>query len=114
MDFNYSEEQEAVRQLAGQIFGERSTHDRLKEIEAAAGDDGPFDRDLWRELANAGLLGIHLSEDVGGAGLDFVAACLVVEAAGPDGGLRPRGRDDGLRRADRSTASAPTRSARPG
>ncbi len=82
MDFNYSEEQEAVRELAGQIFGERSTHDRLKEVEAAAGDDGPFDRDLWKDLAAAGLLGIHLSEDVGGAGLDFVAACLVVEAAG--------------------------------
>jgi alkylation response protein AidB-like acyl-CoA dehydrogenase len=82
MDFTYSEEQDAVRQLAAQIFGERSTHERLKEIEAAAADEGPFDRDLWRELANAGLLGIHLGEDVGGAGLDFVAACLVVEAAG--------------------------------
>ena len=82
MDFNYSEEQEAVRQLAGQIFGDRSTHERLKHLEAAAGDDGPFDRELWKELADAGLLGIHLSEDVGGAGLDFVAACLVVEAAG--------------------------------
>ena len=82
MDFSYSEEQEAVRQLAGQIFGDRSTHERLKEIEAAAGDDGPFDRELWKELADAGLLGIHLGEDVGGAGLDFVAACLVVEAAG--------------------------------
>ena len=82
MDFNYSEEQEAVRQLAGQIFGDRSTHDRLKQIEASAADDGPFDRELWKELAGAGLLGIHLGEDVGGAGLDFVAACLVVEAAG--------------------------------
>ena len=82
MDFSYSEEQEAVRQLAGQIFGDRSTHDRLKEIEATAGDDGPFDRELWKELADAGLLGIHLGEDVGGAGLDFVAACLVIEAAG--------------------------------
>ncbi len=82
MDFNYSEEQEAVRQLAGQIFGERSTHERLKQVEADAGDDGPFDRELWKELADAGLLGIHLGEDVGGAGLDFVAACLVVEAAG--------------------------------
>ena len=82
MDFSYSEEQEAVRQLAGQIFGERSTHDRLRQIEAEAGDEGPFDRDLWRELASAGLLGIHLGEEVGGAGLDFVAACLVIEAAG--------------------------------
>ncbi len=82
MDFTYSEEQDAVRQLAAQICTERATHERLKQIEAEAGDEGPFDRDLWRELANAGLLGIHLGEDVGGAGLDFVAACLVVEAAG--------------------------------
>jgi 3-oxocholest-4-en-26-oyl-CoA dehydrogenase beta subunit len=82
MDFTYSEEQEAVRQLAGQIFDERATHERLKQVETSAGDEGPFDRELWRELAQAGLLGIHLGEDVGGAGLDFVAACLVVEAAG--------------------------------
>lgn len=82
MDFNYSEEQEAVRQLAGQIFTERSTHERLKEIETGAGETGPFDRDLWRALADAGLVGINLSEDVGGAGLDFIAACLVIEAAG--------------------------------
>jgi 3-oxocholest-4-en-26-oyl-CoA dehydrogenase beta subunit len=82
MDFTYSEEQEAVRQLAGQIFNDRVTHERLKQLETEAGDEGPFDRELWKELAGAGLLGIHLSEDVGGAGLDFVAACLVIEAAG--------------------------------
>jgi acyl-CoA dehydrogenase len=82
MDFSFSEEQEAVRELASRIFTERATHERLKEIETSAGEEGPIDRDLWRELANAGLLGIHLSEDVGGAGLDFVAACLVIEAAG--------------------------------
>jgi 3-oxocholest-4-en-26-oyl-CoA dehydrogenase beta subunit len=82
MDFNYSEEQEAVRELAGRIFTERSTHERLKEIEQAAAIEGPFDRQLWAELAGAGLLGIHLSEEVGGSGLDFVAACLVIEAAG--------------------------------
>jgi len=82
MDFNYSEEQEAVRQLANRIFGERSRHDRQKQLETEAGDAGPFDRELWRELAGAGLLGIHLPEETGGAGLDFVAACLVIEAAG--------------------------------
>jgi acyl-CoA dehydrogenase len=82
MDFDYTEEQDAVRELADRIFTDRATHDRLKELEATAGDGGPIDRGLWAELASAGLLGIHLSEDVGGAGLDFVAACLVVEAAG--------------------------------
>jgi 3-oxocholest-4-en-26-oyl-CoA dehydrogenase beta subunit len=82
MDFAYGEEQEAVKELAGRIFTERSTDERLKAVETAAGPDGPFDRELWTELANAGLLGIGLGEDVGGAGLDFVAVCLVVEAAG--------------------------------
>jgi alkylation response protein AidB-like acyl-CoA dehydrogenase len=82
MDFTFSEEQEAVRELATRMFTERATHERLKELEESAGDDGPIDRDLWAELGKAGLLGIHLSEDVGGAGLDFVAACLVIEAAG--------------------------------
>jgi alkylation response protein AidB-like acyl-CoA dehydrogenase len=82
MDFTYDEQQEAVRELAGRIFTERSTHERLKEVEQAAGDAGPFDGDLWSALADAGLLGIGLGEDVGGAGLDFVATCLVVEAAG--------------------------------
>src|SRR5580692_2377696 len=82
MDFSYSEEQEAVRELAGRIFSERVTHERLKDIEVAAADGGPIDRELWGDLAEAGLLGIALGEDVGGAGLDFVAACLVIEAAG--------------------------------
>ena len=82
MDFNYSEEQEAVKELAGRIFSERATHERLKDIETAAADEGPIDRELWHELAEAGLLGIALGEDGGGAGRDFVAACLVIEAAG--------------------------------
>ncbi len=89
MDFTYSEEQEAVRELAGRIFGERVTHERLKAIEAAAADEGPIDRELWGELAQAGLLGIALGEDVGGAGLDFVAACLVIEAAGRTAAYAP-------------------------
>ena len=89
MDFSYSEEQEAVRQLANRIFEERSTHERLREIEADPGSEGPFDRELWSELAGAGLLGIGLPEEVGGAGLDFVAECLVVEAAGRTAAYTP-------------------------
>ena len=82
MDFNYSEAQDAVQALANRIFSAGVTHQRLKEIELAAGQEGPIDRTLWKELARAGLLGIHLDEDDGGGGLDFVAACLVIEAAG--------------------------------
>jgi alkylation response protein AidB-like acyl-CoA dehydrogenase len=81
MDFSYNEEQEAVRQLADRIFTDLSTHERLREFEADP-DDDRFDRKLWAELASAGLLGIALPEDVGGAGLGFIETALMVEAAG--------------------------------
>ncbi len=81
MDFSFSEEQEAVRELAGRIFGDLSTHERLRELESEP-DGDRFDRRLWAELASAGLLGISLPEDVGGAGLGFLETAIVVEAAG--------------------------------
>jgi len=82
VDFTHDEAHEAARDLADQIFTDRSTNERLKEVEQAAGPEGPFDRELWSELAKAGLVGIAVPEEHGGAGLDFLAACLVVEAAG--------------------------------
>jgi 3-oxocholest-4-en-26-oyl-CoA dehydrogenase beta subunit len=81
MDFSFSEEQEAVRELAGRIVTDLATHERLREIESDP-DGEWFDRKLWAELAAAGLLGIGLPEDVGGAGLGFVETGLVVEAMG--------------------------------
>jgi alkylation response protein AidB-like acyl-CoA dehydrogenase len=81
MDFSFSEEQEAVRELAGRIFTDLATHERLRDIETES-DGDYFDGKLWSELAAAGLLGIALPEEVGGAGLGFVETGLIVEAAG--------------------------------
>ena len=81
MDFSFSEEQEAVRELSGRIFTDLATHERLREMEADP-EAERFDRKLWAELAAAGLLGISLPEEVGGAGLGFVETGLIVEAAG--------------------------------
>jgi acyl-CoA dehydrogenase len=81
MDFSFSEEQEAVRELADRIFTDLSTQERLREMELEP-DGDHFDRKLWSELASAGLLGIALPEEVGGAGLGFVETGLLAEAAG--------------------------------
>ncbi len=81
MDFSFSEEQEAVRELADRIFTDLSTQERLREMETDPTSDR-FDRKLWSELAGAGLLGIALPEDVGGAGLGFLETGLLAEAAG--------------------------------
>jgi 3-oxocholest-4-en-26-oyl-CoA dehydrogenase beta subunit len=78
MDFAFTEEQEEIRALARRILTDRVTPDRLKEVEA--GTEG-FDRDLWRELGTANLLGIALPEDVGGSGYGFLELCIVLEEA---------------------------------
>jgi alkylation response protein AidB-like acyl-CoA dehydrogenase len=78
MDFAFSEEQEAVRDLARQIAGQ-VTQERLKEVEA---DPDRFDRALWSDLAQANLLGIGLPPDVGGSDFGIVEVCLLLEELG--------------------------------
>ena len=83
MDFTLDEQQQAVADLAEQIFTDALAPDlqteRLRVVEAT---DDWFDRDLWQVLADAGLLGIALGADMGGAGLDAVALALLLRAQG--------------------------------
>ena len=84
MDFGFSEEQEAVRDLARQIVEGQLSHEKLQEHR----DSGePFPAKAWQELAKSELVGIGLPEDVGGSGLGLIEMCLVLEelgrAAGP-------------------------------
>ena len=65
MNFDFNEEQEAVRDLAAQIFAGHATVERVKEVERS---EERFDRELWKALAAANLLGIALPDDVGGSG----------------------------------------------
>ena len=99
MDFSYSEEQEAVRELAGRIFTERVTHERLKEIEQADAEEGPFDRPRCGVSGpDSAVISVSPSTSSTAApALDFVAACLVVEAAGRSAiAYVPLVRDTGL------------------
>ncbi len=86
MDFAFTEDQDAVRELAARILGDLSTPERLKEVEAT---DERIDRKLWTELGSAGLLGVALPESCGGAGLGFLAACIVAEEVGRHAGAVP-------------------------
>jgi alkylation response protein AidB-like acyl-CoA dehydrogenase len=79
VDFSFSEEQQEIQKLAAQILGDKVTHERLKEMEASP---EWFDRDLWAELAKAGLVGIALPTDVGGGGFGILEAALVLEEIG--------------------------------
>jgi alkylation response protein AidB-like acyl-CoA dehydrogenase len=79
LDFSFSEEQEAIRDLARQIFADFVDHERLKQLE----ESGEwFDRALWSELAKANLTALALPEDVGGSGCGLLEVCLVLEQMG--------------------------------
>jgi 3-oxocholest-4-en-26-oyl-CoA dehydrogenase beta subunit len=79
MDFNFNDEQKAIRELAYQIFTDRASDEFLL---AFSRTDDTYDETLWQTLAEQGLLGIALPESVGGAGLGLVELCLVLEEQG--------------------------------
>ena len=49
MDFDLTENQQALADLAERIFGDLATADRVAEVEAT---DDRFDRNLWGALAS--------------------------------------------------------------
>ncbi|MDP6867496.1 MAG: acyl-CoA dehydrogenase family protein [Acidimicrobiales bacterium] len=83
MDFTLDEEQQAVADLANQVFADALAPDlQTQRLRIVENTEDWFDRDLWQVLADAGLLGIALGVDVGGAGLDAVALALLLRAQG--------------------------------
>jgi alkylation response protein AidB-like acyl-CoA dehydrogenase len=66
MDFTPTAEQDDAAALAREILTDSCTQARLQEVEATG---TRFDRELWRRLGEAGLIGLPLPEDAGGAGL---------------------------------------------
>ncbi|WP_100497404.1 acyl-CoA dehydrogenase family protein [Geodermatophilus chilensis] len=79
MDFSLDEELAAVRDLAREIFTDRATPGRIRAVETG---ELRFDEALWRSLGDAGLLGIAVPEDDGGAGLGLGALCVLLEEQG--------------------------------
>ena len=79
MDFTTTEDQQALVGLATQILSEQATPKRLAELE---GRGEFYDDALWTHLAEAGIVGAALSEDVGGGGMGFTELALVLEQVG--------------------------------
>ena len=79
MDFDFSEDQIELSNLAKTIFSDLSTSDRVAEVERT---DQRFDKNLWEALADSGLLGITIPENYGGLGLGMVELSLVLQQQG--------------------------------
>ena len=79
MDFEFSAEQVALRDLAREFLGRESAVPRVRAaIETAPG----YDERLWRQMAELGLQGIPVPERYGGQGLGMVELALLLEEMG--------------------------------
>jgi alkylation response protein AidB-like acyl-CoA dehydrogenase len=79
MDFGFSEEQKSLQQLAREILEKEVTPERLRAIES---ETEWFDRPLWSTLAEAGLLGLAVPEDLGGMGYGILETCMLLQEIG--------------------------------
>jgi alkylation response protein AidB-like acyl-CoA dehydrogenase len=75
MDFTLTEAQNDLAALTRQIVTDQMTAERLKTLENTASH---IDRDLYRALADAGVLAAALPESIGGGGLDLLEQCSVL------------------------------------
>jgi len=74
MDWNLSDEQTQVRDLARQILGDLVTNDTLKAHESGK---APLSEAVWKALADANLTGVAVPEQFGGMGMDFLTLALL-------------------------------------
>jgi alkylation response protein AidB-like acyl-CoA dehydrogenase len=79
VNFDFSDEQYAVRDLAREVFEREWPPSRLRERW-----NEPSERDgrLWKSLAQVGLLGLTIPAEHGGTGGDELDLVLVLEEAG--------------------------------
>ncbi len=79
MDYSFTEDQTAIRDLAAQIFSDHASDERLLEMSRK---QELFDDNLWQILAQQGLLGVAVPEAFGGSELGFVELCMMLEEQG--------------------------------
>jgi alkylation response protein AidB-like acyl-CoA dehydrogenase len=79
MDFELSDDQAALAELAAKILADQSTPDALRAHEQSG---APTLQTAWVTFAQADLHGVALPEAVGGGGYGILEACLVAEQIG--------------------------------
>jgi alkylation response protein AidB-like acyl-CoA dehydrogenase len=78
MDFNFSDDQQQLRDAVAKWVEKGYTFERRRATETAGG----FSREAWDELAELGLGGLYIPEDEGGLGMGPVEGMVVMEELG--------------------------------
>jgi hypothetical protein len=78
MDFDFSEDQDQLRDAVNKWVEKAYTAERRRSIVA----DGGFSADAYRELAELGLCGLYVPERLGGMGMGPVEGMLAMKELG--------------------------------
>jgi len=79
MNFDFSDEQKQLRDQARKFLGEKC---QSRAVRAVLDGKAPYDRDLWKGLAEMGFLGVAIPEAYGGAGAGHLELCVIAEEMG--------------------------------
>lgn len=79
MSFVFSPEQEMLRDTVRRFIADKMPMSRVRHVMEI---DTGIDLDAWSELADLGMLGVHIPEEFGGAGFTFRELGLVMEELG--------------------------------
>ena len=78
MNFDFSDDQQAIKRTAKDLLAARFTADRLREL----AEGRTYDDAAWKELCELGWPGIFVPEDSGGQGLGIVELVILMEELG--------------------------------
>ena len=78
MNFDFTDDQQAIKRTAGEFLANRMKPERRREL----AERGEYDDALWSEMAELGWAGINLPEEHGGQGLGLVELVILMEEGG--------------------------------
>jgi alkylation response protein AidB-like acyl-CoA dehydrogenase len=79
VNFDFSPDQKALRDQARKFLAEHASSARVRRI---LDGDEPYDRELWRGVAEMGWTGTAIPEAYGGAGFGYLELCVIAEELG--------------------------------
>lgn len=81
MNLSLTEEQQLIAETAADFLAEKSPVARFRALRDS-GDEVGYSKDLWKEMAELGWVGIPFDEKNGGADMGMAELITVLEAAG--------------------------------
>ena len=79
MNFDFSDDQKQMRERRGNSSSEQCPP---KAVRAVLDGKAPYDKELWKGLAEMGFLGVAIPEEFGGAGAGHLELCVIAEEMG--------------------------------